>query len=176
MKAFRVFARASEHSEISGTPYFMLGMLLASSLFSTAAATVGILCLACLDPVAAMAGTLADADMPAARLRNGKSLAGFVCAAAAGGAVAAVTLAQAAATSMSQGYAVAVGVLVGWAGATAELMVPSPRVLVGPKRVPFTIDDNAIIPVVAAGVCDALLSIDYHHVQLSPILFWKVSG
>lgn len=175
MSSFRAFARASEQHEISGTPYYMLGMLLASSLFSTPAATVGILCLACLDPVAAMAGTMADQDMPRARLTNGKSLAGFVFAACVGAAVSAVTLAQAAASSMSQEYAVAVGVLAGFAGASAELMVPTPRVLVGPKRVPITIDDNALIPVVAACVCEVLLSMEYHQVQLSPILFWKVS-
>lgn len=152
----------------------MFGMFVASSLFSKPAATVGILCLACLDPVAAFAGSLAEREMPWARLKNGKSVVGFVFAACAGITVAATTLAQAPASSMSSKYAIAAGVLVGWAGATAELMVPTPRVVIGPKRIPITIDDNAIIPIVSAAVCDALLNLDYHHVQLSPILFWKV--
>lgn len=174
METFRAFARSSEAHEISGTPYYMFGMFVASSLFSTTASTLGILCLACLDPVAAFAGSLAERDMPWARFKNGKSFVGFVFAACTGIAVCALTLSQAVTSTMSRRDALATGVLIGWTGALAELIVPTPRRVIGPKGFPITIDDNAIIPVVAAAICDALMGLDYHHVQLSPILFWNL--
>lgn len=112
--------------------------------------------------------------VPFARLSNGKSFAGFLFAAFTGIIVCAIALSQAVVTTLSRSETWAIAILVGFAGALAEVCVPTPRVVFGPKAVPLAVDDNAVIPVVCALVCDVLLRMDFHTIELSPLLFCKL--
>lgn len=176
LSLFRPFARASETHEFAGILYYTLGVTLVSHLFSRTAATLAILALATLDPIAALLATLLTPKLPpATRIRTGKSIAGFVFAAFAGVLVVGIALGNAVHTSLEWEEGWAVAVLVGGAGATAELLVPTPRPVWGGKRFPIGLDDNVVIPVVCAIVVDVLLGVSMHRVELAPLLFSRTS-
>lgn len=170
LAAFRPFMRSSETHEYSGMMYYVFGIVCASSLFSRTATSVGIMCLASLDPVAALSGSKLHQDSFYPRFRNGKSLVGFMFSAIAGTAVCFVLFSKAGATNQTGRDMLAMSILIGCGGAFAEFLTPTPRVVLGPKKFPLGIDDNAIIPVVCSAMCDGLLKISRGRVTLSSLL------
>lgn len=172
LRLFRPFIRASETHEYSGTFYYLFGIVITSLLFNQTSATVGMMCLASLDPIAALAGSLFPQDMQWVRLKNGKSIAGFTFSAFTGILVTFVMFAQADFSTQSPSDAFATAVLIGASGAAVELATPTPRVIFGPKLFPIGVDDNALIPVVSAAVCQWVLKFSSRHVNLAPFLFF----
>lgn len=164
--------RSHETSQFTGIAYYVFGVALSSALFSTTAACIGILCLACLDPIAALIGSAFDPYLPEARLRNGKSIAGFVFAATVAVPVVFTAFYYSMWTTMTFNESLHVSILVGLAGALTELIVPSPQLILGWKHFPLGIDDNLFIPLISGAVCEFLLRSRLHDLVLSPYLLW----
>lgn len=175
INAFRPFMRSHETHQFSGTGYYLFGVAVVSLLFSTTSACIAILCLASLDPIAALMGSAFEPHLPQARMRNGKSIAGFLFSATTAILLATLVLTQATDTDMPSADMYMIGFFVGFAGAVTELLIPSPQYLIGGSKFPLGIDDNAIIPVVSAAVCELLLQTTRQTVVLSPLLLWNPS-
>lgn len=164
--------RSHETHQFSGMMYYTAGVAIVSILFSKTSASIGIMCLACLDPIAALIGSLMQPHLPEARLRNGKSIAGFVFANTTAILVVTLILSQAIQTTMVTTHMFMASVLIAWAGALTELVIPSPQIILGNTSFPIGIDDNVFIPIVCAAVCELVLWLTMDTVILSPILFW----
>lgn len=173
LRTFRPFIRASETREYSGTLYFLFGIFITSMLFNRTPAIIGIMCLSSLDPIAALAGSLLSGDISWVRLKNGKSIAGFTFGAFTAIFVIFTLFAQAVDSTQSPADAFATAVLVGTTGALVELATPTPRVILGPKLLPIGIDDNALIPIVSAAMCQWVLHFSGRSVELATFLFFR---
>lgn len=168
--AFRPFIRAHETTQFAGIAYYTAGVAVTTLVFPKTAATIGILCLALLDPVAALFGSLLQKALPSARMRNGKSAAGFCFSAVAAVVIVATLLLHAQYSTLEGWDVAAIAGLVGVAGALTEAAIPSPQLVFGPATFPVGLDDNAIIPFVSAAVCAIALAWDDHTVHLAPWL------
>lgn len=186
--------------KFTGSFYFFTGVTLTSWWFDSTAATLGICQLALADPSASYFGRKTR-HIYWSRIENGfggfgrnKGVLGFL-----GGAlfcfpfnyrvltVAARRAAAAAATTATSGSALpfspvppttlaAASLLLGLAGALADLAVPTPAVVL-PKRVlglrvpPFHIDDNTVVPLFSAYACQQIFGVlKLSHLPLSPWL------
>ncbi|KAA8496411.1 CTP-dependent diacylglycerol kinase 1 [Porphyridium purpureum] len=153
--AFGPFMRAHETSKFSGMFYYMFGCATAAALVSKPAAILGILLLAALDPIAALFGTFTKSQTWA-RLKNGKSVLGFFFAF-----LVALNLVFRCAMRSPDGLGMDALVFLKLActiascGALTELIVPSPQLTLPYAQFPLGIDDNFLIPVVAACVAEA---------------------
>lgn len=176
LACFRPFMRRHEATQLSGMLYYTLGVALSTLLYSPTAACLAILCLALLDPLAALVGVAAQPHLPELRLRNGKSVAGFIVAAFSAILIVFTALCCSEWSTLAIADAFNVAVVVAVVAAFTELLVPSPQLILGAKSFPIGIDDNLFIPLVAGAVCDALLTLRQHQVQLSPLLLYKLSS
>jgi len=173
----------------TGSFYYFLGVTLTSYLFPTPCATLGIVQLALADPAASYFGRLTK-DISWSRIHKGfygmgrnKGMLGFLM-----GAIFCVpfnyhilSLAQhgsmtsnifASATSSAKLIAL-ISLILGLAGAFADLCVPSPALIipVGPKP-RFHVDDNLIVPIFAGYACTQVFrTIGWTNVNLTPWLF-----
>ncbi|KAJ8907126.1 hypothetical protein NDN08_003608 [Rhodosorus marinus] len=134
--------RESEVSRsFSGSFYYLLGCAITTSLYDKPAAILSIICMACLDPVAAAVGFYTSSvEWP--RLPNGKSVLGF-CASTTACSVVIYFLCSE--WPVGAFFAIKVGIV----AALAELLVPSPQIVMPARRFPLGFDDNVIIPAVA---------------------------
>lgn len=163
--------RSHETNQFAGIAYYLFGVFIASTLFPRASGTIGILTLASLDPIAALAGSFFQKSLPSLRLSHGKSLAGMLCGCATGAGVIFYVVERSPVSSLKLSEAWMFAVLVAWAGALTEFGIPSPQVVVGPRTFPVGIDDNAIIPIVCAVTARFILRHTYHKLELAPTLF-----
>jgi len=125
----------------SGSFYYLLGCAITTSLYDKPTAVLSIICMACLDPVAAAVGFYTSSvEWPI--LPNGKSVLGF-CASATVCSVFIYFLCLE--WPVGAFFAIKVGII----AALAELLVPSPQIVMRARRFPLGFDDNVIIPVVA---------------------------
>jgi len=162
--------------KFTGAFYYFTGVTLTSYLFPNPCATLGIIQLAIADPTASFFGR-ATRHVYWSRIGNGcfgigrnKGLLGFL-----GGAVCCVPLnyrllslalakqsAGAAAQTLAKPTVLAISIALGMAGALADLMVPTPA-LVLPKKImgvrvpPFHLDDNLAIPIMSGWACGHIL-------------------
>ncbi|CAN8070294.1 unnamed protein product [Agarophyton chilense] len=173
LSCFRPFMRRHEARLFSGMLYYTLGVALVASYSRVTAACVAILSLAVADPVAALVGVAFEPALPEARLRNGKSVAGFIFGAFAAIFTAFTVLTCAVRSTMDLREALLVAVPVGISAAITELLIPSPQLTLPFRHVPLGLDDNLFIPLVAAFVCQYLLDSRLHDVHLSPLLLCK---
>lgn len=152
--------------------YYLLGVCATCAFFPRPAASIGLLSLASLDPIASLSGTLfsSPARLPSLRLSHGKSLAGLVSSAAVAAVVLYVVVISAESSSLSADDAWMLAVIVAWVGALTEFAIPSPQLIFGTPSFPLGLDDNAVIPVVCAAVAKTVLRLTYHRLDLSPTL------
>lgn len=172
IRTFKPFLRAHETRALAGMLYYVFGVCMTVTLFPRSSASLGIIALACLDPMAAFGGTLFTPHLPALRLSHGKSLAGLVTAASAASLVLYTVIrhADVATSSLKDNDAAMLAILIAWAGALTEFAIPSPQVIVGTPAFPLGIDDNAIIPIVSAAVAKVVLRTTQHRLELIPSL------
>ncbi|PXF49205.1 CTP-dependent diacylglycerol kinase 1 [Gracilariopsis chorda] len=174
LSSFRPFMRHHETHQLSGMLYYTLGVALCTLLYSRTTACLAILCLSVLDPIAALIGVAFEPHLPELRLRNGKSLAAFIVAAFAAILVVFTALCFNEWTTLPTVDALSLAVVMGVLASFTELLVPSPQIILGWKSFPFGIDDNLFIPLVAGAVCEYLLTLREHQVELSPLLLYKL--
>lgn len=170
LRLFRPFMRSHETKQFAGIAYYLFGVFVSSTLFPRTSGTIGILTLASLDPVAALAGSFFQKTLPSLRLSHGKSLAGMLCGCATATVVLFYVVTSSSASSLKSSDAWMLAVLVAWAGALTEFGIPSPQVVVGPRNFPVGIDDNAFIPIVCAFTSRYILRHTYHKLDLTPTL------
>src|SRR5262249_44239758 len=115
----------------SGIPYYLSATLLTIAIFPKPVAVLSILYLACGDPVASLFGILYGKR--SRRIADGKSLIGTMAGVLACGLVGFVFLSS---LGLPESTVLAISVLGGIAGGTAELM-------------PFDWDDNFTIPLIS---------------------------
>lgn len=173
LSAFRPFVRAHETHQFAGIAYYMFGVAFTSIVFPRPCATIGILSLASLDPIAALFGSLFEPLVPEARMRHGKSIAGFLFATAVAISLISLVFHQSPASPLSSTEKFSNAVIIGWAGALTEFLIPSPQIILGTVSFPLGIDDNAIIPIVSAATCTWLLAGEAARVYLSPLLLFR---
>lgn len=152
--------------------YYTFGIAITSTFFRQSCGTIGILALAILDPIAAFAGSIFEHMIPEARMKNGKSIVGFAISTNFTAAFLGLVIHQASQTSLQLNDQIAFAVLVAFVGAGIEVMIPSPQVVIGPKRFPFGIDDNMVIPVVSAFAAQWFLRTLPNRLILSRLLIW----
>lgn len=169
---FRPFIRSHETHQFAGIAYYMFGVFITTFTFSRTATTVGIMCLACLDPIAALTGSLFEPLLPTARMRNGKSIIGFLFSAVTAILVVTIVFSQAEGAGESAELFM-VAVFVGWAGALTESFITTPQLLIGPPTFPVGIDDNAFIPFISAAVCEVILHLIKREPVLAPLILWR---
>ncbi|MCM2324068.1 MAG: SEC59/DGK1/VTE5 family protein [Oligoflexia bacterium] len=126
--------RTSEVGRVSGVPYYLAATIIAIAIFPKPVAVLSILYLACGDPIASLFGILYGDR--AWRFSSGKSLVGTTA-----GVVTCILISLLFLSSMQLpvGTLLALSVIGGVAGGTAELM-------------PFEADDNFTIPVISGFV------------------------
>jgi len=147
---FRPFMRAHETRKFTGMAYYISGVAVASLLSEKRAACVGILMLASADPVASLAGVLTRSHTWA-RLAHGKSLIGFFFAfLIALLVILRIALVSTSPFSISSALFLQRASLVALAAAVAEFAVPSPQITLRARKFPLGLDDNFVVPVVAA--------------------------
>lgn len=167
VRLFRPFMRSHETHQFAGIAYYVFGVAASSILFPRTCATIGILTLASLDPIAALCGTFFQPAFPSLRLRHGKSLAGAICACSVAAVLVYFVVERASLSSLKPADAWMIAVLVAWVGSLAEFSVPSPRPTFGPPGFPIGFDDNAIIPILCAATARFILRTTYHKLELS---------
>lgn len=171
---FRPFIRAHETRQFAGIAYYTFGITIASTCFPRACGTLGILSLACLDPVAAFAGTFFQPLFPKLRLRHGKSVGGLLCACICSALFLFLVVMQASHSSLNSGDAWMIAVILAWVGSLSEFLTPSPQLIFGSPQFPLGLDDNAVIPIMCAAAARWLLRTTYHNIELSPLLLFHV--
>jgi len=144
----RPMLRAHETSRLSGTPYYMFGLAVSTTMFSKEIALASFLCLAFLDPVAAAAAYFTR-SIEWAKLPNGKSIIGFLASATVCTCVMQLITCR---WNTGLSFSLKVGII----AASAELMVPSPQITLPFESFPLGIDDNAVIPIVSGFVISEL--------------------
>lgn len=172
---FRPFMRSHETRQFAGIAYYTFGVTVASTCFPRPCATLAILALASLDPVAAFAGSFFQSSLPSLRLRHGKSIAGLLCASLACASFLFVIIAQAAYSTLKSPDVWMVAVIIASVGSLVEFCTPSPQIVIGTPRFPLAIDDNALIPIVCAVAARWVLRVTYNTVELSPLLLLRSS-
>jgi len=171
---FRPFMRAHETRKFSGMAYYLSGVAVASLLCDKQATIIGILLLASADPVASLFGVLTKSHSWA-QLPHGKSLIGFF----AGGLAALFVLFRLALAAASPAAGVDSALflqraaVVALCTAVAEFAVPSPQLTLRSASFPLGLDDNFVLPVIAAVSAQlALAPVALSSVQLSRFLLW----
>lgn len=131
LKLWGPFMRSSEIDRMSGVPYYLSATLLTIAIFPKPVAALSILYLACGDPIASLFGILYGKR--SRKIADGKSVVGTM---AGVGACILVGFVFLQSLGLPDSTVLAVSVLGGLAGGTAELM-------------PFDWDDNFTIPVIS---------------------------
>lgn len=134
IKLWGPLMRSSEINRMSGVPHYLAATVIAIGIFPKPVAVLSILYLACGDPIASLFGILFGDRGP--RFASGKSLIGSAAGVAT---CAVVTFVFMSAMGVASETLLALTVIGGLAGGTAELM-------------PFDADDNFTIPVISGFV------------------------
>lgn len=134
LRVTRPIMKKSEANRISGLPFFAAGCLVAIAVFPRPVAILSILYLALGDPIASLAGVLYGKY--SIRFSNGKSLIGTIAAASI---CTAVSFAYLSSLSLPVPALLALTLLGGIAGCTAEYLL-------------LEVDDNFSIPVISGFV------------------------
>lgn len=174
IKLFGAFMRSHETRQFAGIAYYSAGVALTSIFYPRDIATLAILTLAVVDPLAAFAGTYFEPMLPGLRLRHGKSITGFIVSALFTAIVIFAVVSNAISSSLTHADAWMLSVLVAFVAASAEFMIPSPRPTFPSVKFPIGLDDNLIIPLLCAFAIDAILRLTYHSFTLSPLLLASI--
>ncbi|MCM2278831.1 MAG: hypothetical protein NDJ89_12215 [Oligoflexia bacterium] len=126
--------RNCEIGRVSGVPHYLAATIIAIAIFPKPVAVLSVLYLACGDPIASLCGILYGNRGP--RFASGKSLIGTMAGVTT---CIVISLLFLSSLQLSTGTLLAVSLIGGIAGGTAELM-------------PFDADDNFTIPVISGFV------------------------
>jgi dolichol kinase len=174
--------------KFTGSFYYFLGVTLTSYLFPTPCASLGIVQLALADPAASYFGRLTK-NVSWSRIQQGfygmgrnKGLLGFLL-----GAIFCVPfnyrILSLAATASSSSSSLSrtlpplqmgfLSLFLGLAGAFADLLVPSPALIIPLGPAPhFHVDDNFVVPLFAGYACTQVFRmIGWTDIHLAPWLF-----
>jgi glycerol-3-phosphate acyltransferase PlsY len=133
---FKKFIRDSEQSKLTGTPWYVLGILVSAAVYGMPVAAYCVAFLACGD----VAATSVGEKWGSIKIARGKSLQGSI----------AFFVASAAAALIMDAWFVPMDAGVFMAGAAAAAVV---------EVVPVSINDNLSVPVISGAVMQLLLTL-----------------